>query len=77
MNWAIHAGSNLVEDNSINVKLKREDEKKYQAFHAANESRESRAAKNADNTCTGTYRTAFASVERSVRHSSRELLTVR
>lgn len=61
----------------INVKLKREDEKKYQAVHAANESRESRAAKTADNTCLGSYRIAFVSVERSVPHSSRELLTVR
>lgn len=45
----------------MNVKLKRDDERRHQAVHAANESRESRGEKTADNTCSGSYRTAFAS----------------
>lgn len=75
-NWEIRASSDLAEDNLTNVKLKRKDERKYQAVHAADESRESRAAKTADNACFCSYRTAFASVERSAPHLPSGLLMV-
>ncbi|NMB86213.1 MAG: hypothetical protein GYA29_08230 [Methanothrix sp.] len=45
----------------MNVKFAREDERRHQAVHAADESRESRAAKTANSTCFGSYRMASAS----------------